>query len=269
MKPTLRGGLGWIATVCVSVLTTVVAMVIALPGGPTLGGAIEATLGRVPGLLAIGPLAPFRQDALAELLGRRAAARLLGTQPTATPQGPGVGSGSRPPSPPTTPPSEGESSTEQRVFGRPDLNVQMQVDRREAAQGDILRYVITITNRGEGSQRTLRLRSHIPEGTTWVQDEACRMGPVAGPVAIVPGQEPGDPDAITLCIDPRESSGTTHRFSKSIVSMPGRSTQVFAFSVAIGAVENGTTIVNHAHIDWPPPDPGGKDTDEVSTRVSR
>lgn len=127
------------------------------------------------------------------------------------------------------------------VTSASDLRIRIQVDRAEAAPGDIITYAIGVTNAGRGTARGVRVTSRVPEHTTWVDGDGC--GP--RPVTVAPGQGPvpGTP-AVFLC-----PAGSADEFAAEFAFLgPGDHVRIELRVVVNADAPNGFVILNHADV---------------------
>lgn len=256
MRRLERMGAVTIAYLAISLVATVGAMTLATrpPGLRTLGLAAAGRISISDMEADVSPtFSPVSPEILRDLFGPAGAERLLGPSGSAG-DVPGSGDRSSPsPASSQTPPGQEPAVTEQ-VTEKPDLRIEMSVDKSETSTGDTLRYVITVTNAGKGSAKQFAITSHVPEHTTLFAPPDCE-GPGVAP--------DGD---LTLC-GPGSAAPGEHGVVINSVRLlePGKSATFF-FKVLVNLdAPKEFVIRNHAHVKGP--DVPARTSNEVSTRV--
>lgn len=258
MRRLERMGAVTIAYLAISLVATVGAMTLATrpPGLRTLGLAAAGRISISDMEADVSPtFSPVSPEILRDLFGPAGAERLLGPSGSAGEVPGGQSATSASSRSPQPPPREEPDLTEQ-ITERPDLRIEMSVDKSEASAGETLRYVITVTNIGRGATKQFSITSHVPEHTTLFAAPGCEG----------PGVEAPPDGDIGVC-GPGSPAPGEHGVKDSSVQFlePGQSATTF-FKVLVGAdAPEGFVIFNHAHVQGV--DLPTRTSNEVSTRV--
>lgn len=209
----------------------------------------------------------LRSQFLEQVLGADAA-RLLGTAPLAP--SPAAASPARRPevttsgtTTTTTAPRPSGGRVLPPLPSEADLAITMTADRRTVRPGESIRYVITLTNIGDKPfVGDVEIRSHIPFGTSHVDDVCGGVGPAQGCFGEAPAGPPGPPteDVHTVIIG--------YTFTDSDGMEPGRS-ETAELRVRVNETTRaGTELSNHAHLFIVGSNAPPETTDTVVVRVT-
>lgn len=257
-----EGAVG-VASLSLASVALVVSMIAATsPAAPSsvgiqarIGSALDA--GEPPG----EPIAPLSPEILDVLFGGGSAVQLFGV-PVATPSPGPVTSGQPNHEPSPSPsPSSSPGSLPEQITAEPDLRIEMSADRATASPGDTITYTIRIANVGKGTARDLRILSHIPEYTTWIQDESCGD-------AVNFGENPNSPYgySVWVCGPPSPGPGEHGVEATTYDRFPPGRTDTLVFKVVVNPdAPQGVILRNHAHARML--NGTARTSNEVSTRV--
>lgn len=231
----------WLA---LTVVVTLAAMALAVraPGPARIG--LEAAIGGGAFFDGAQRFAPVDARILGSSLTPEAIRRLLGTTPSGSGEQredaaapPDEGFVERPPG--LTRPGE--------LTKDPDVRVEMTADRADARPGDTITYTITVTNFGKGAAKEVNVSSHIPEHTTYVNDDSCGDAPVS----VTPNQNVPGGYSIGICAPGPPAPGL-HGYTSTYGPLnPGRRV-IDVFRVVVNPdAPNGFVLRNHAHVMGP------------------